>query len=309
VESIGQTGRLEFPSISGSSLLLHGHENAAFESVPAFAFVGKTLARAKPAACCRSQEQTLIKTTRSARLRSDGVEVDGNRLENELLLNLPEKERQAIYSQLVFIPLRTHDVLNEAGAQIRHAYFMNSGLASVLNVMADGKSVEVGLTGKEGFVGLPLIVGFASSASRVIVQIEGAAFRLNAGALTELLRKCRVLETRLHRYSQDLAAQSSQVAACNRLHEVDERLARWLLMSQDRIGSDVVPLTQEFLAHMLGTRRSSVTVAASILQKAGLIKYTRGLLNIVSRKGLEEAACECYGALVQQAWRWKQESS
>ncbi len=251
----------------------------------------------------------MIKTTRNARPRSDGMEVDGNRLDNELLLNLPEKECQAIYSQLVFVPLRTHDVLNEAGAQIRHAYFMNSGLASVLSVMADGKSVEVGLTGKEGFVGLPLIVGFASSASRVIVQIEGSAFRLSASALTELLRKCRTLETRLHRYSLDLAAQSSQVAACNRLHEVDERLARWLLMSQDRIGSDVVPLTQEFLAHMLGRRRSSVTVAASILQEAGLIKYARGQLNIVSRKGLEETACECYRAPVQQALRWKQESS
>jgi CRP-like cAMP-binding protein len=250
----------------------------------------------------------LIKTTRSARVRSDGVEVDGNKLDNGLLLNLPEKEGRAIYPQLVFLPLRTHDVLNEAGAEIRYVYFMNSGLASVLNVMADGKSVEVGLTGKEGFVGLPLIVGFASSASRVIVQIEGAAFRLRASALIELLRKCRTLETRLHRYSQDLAAQSAQVAACNRLHEVDERLARWLLMSQDRIGSDVVPLTQEFLAHMLGTRRSSVTVAASILQKAGLIKYTRGQLNIVSRKGLEEASCECYCALVQQASRWKQEA-
>jgi CRP-like cAMP-binding protein len=234
--------------------------------------------------------------------------VDGNKLENHLLLNLPDKERQLIYSQLVFLPLRTHDVLNEAGAPIRHVYFMNSGLASVLNVMADGKSVEVGLTGKEGFVGLPLVVGFASSGSRVIVQIEGSAFRLNASTLLEILRKCRTLETRLHQYSQQLAAQSAQVAACNRLHGVDERMARWLLMSQDRIGSELVPLTQEFLAHMLGTRRSSVTVAASILQSAGLIDYTRGQLSIVDRKGLEEASCECYGALVQQAARWNAES-
>jgi CRP-like cAMP-binding protein len=175
--------------------------------------------------------------------------------------------------------------------------------------MSDGKSVEVGLTGKEGFVGLPLIVGFTTSASRVITQIAGSAFRISASALPELLRKCRTLETRLHRYSQRLATQSSQVAACNRLHEVDERLARWLLMSQDRIGSDEVPLTQEFLAHMLGTRRSSVTVAASILQKAGLIKYRRGQLNIANRKGLEEAACECYRALVEQDSRWSEESS
>src|ERR1035438_2712996 len=262
-----------------------------------------------PAACRRSQELILIKTTRGARSKSNGVEVDGARLENELLLNLPDKECQAIYSQLVFLPLRTRDVLNEVGEPIRYVYLMNSGLASVLNVMADGKSVEVGLTGKEGFVGVPLIVGFTTSALRVVVQIEGSAFRLSASALIELLKKCRTLKTRMHRYSQQLAAQSSQVAACNLLHEVDERLARWLLMSQDRIGSELVPLTQEFLAHMLGTRRSSVIVAASILQQAGLIKYTRGELNIVNRKGLEDAACECYRTLVQQAARWNAESS
>jgi CRP-like cAMP-binding protein len=254
------------------------------------------------------KELRMAKNLRNARHKPNSTEVDGNILVNEILLNLPEKECQAIYSQLVFLPLRTHDVLNEAGAPIQHVYFMNSGLASVLNVMEDGKSVEVGLMGKEGFVGLPLTVGFKSSPSRVIVQIAGSSYRLNANALMELLRKCRTLEKRLHRFSQVLAAQASQIAACNRLHEVDERLARWLLMSRDRIGSDLVPLTQEFLAHMLGTRRSSVTVAASILQSADLIRYTRGQVNIVDPEGLEEAACECYGAMVQQASRWEDES-
>jgi CRP-like cAMP-binding protein len=249
------------------------------------------------------------KNSHSYRPASDPTEVDGATLNNELLLNLPDKERRAIYSQLVFLPMRTHDVLNESGAPIRYAYFMNSGLASVLNVMEDGKSVEVGLTGKEGFVGLPLVVGFVSSPSRVIIQIAGSAYRISASALVELLRKCPTLEKRLLRYSQVLAAQASHVAACNRLHEVDERLARWLLMSQDRIGSDEVSLTQEFLAHMLGTRRSSVTVAASILQTAGLIKYRRGQVNIVDRRGLEAAACECYRALVQQSSRWRDESN
>jgi len=250
----------------------------------------------------------MAKSPRNVRPKPRDTEVDGQILENELLLNLPDRERQAVYSHLVFMPLRTHDVLNEAGAPIRHTYFMNSGLASVLNVMEDGKSVEVGLTGKEGFVGLPLIVGFKSSPARVIVQIAGSAYRISSGALMEILPKCRTLERRLHRFSQVLASQASQIAACNRLHEVDERLARWLLMSRDRIGSDLVPLTQEFLAHMLGTRRSSVTVAASILQTADLIKYTRGRVNIVNPKGLEEAACECYAALVQQASRWKDEA-
>jgi CRP-like cAMP-binding protein len=234
--------------------------------------------------------------------------VDGAPLQNTILLSLPDKERAAIYPRLVFMPLRTHDVLNETGEPIKHVYFMNSGLASVLNVMQDGKSVEVGLTGKEGFIGLPLLVGFRSSPSRVIIQIEGSGFRMSTANLLALLPACRTLENRLHRYSQVLATQASQVAACNRLHEVEERLARWLLMSQDRIDSDLVPLTQEFLAHMLGTRRSSVTVAASILQKAGLIKYTRGHVNILNRKELEGATCECYAALVQQAAKWDAEA-
>jgi CRP-like cAMP-binding protein len=225
------------------------------------------------------------------------------------LLGLPDKERDYLYSHLVFKELATHEILNEMDSAIEHVYFMNSGLASVLNVMRDGKSVEVGLTGNEGFVGLPLLGGFRSSPARVIVQVRGSAFRLSSGEFLNALRKCGALERRLQRYGQILGIQAAQVAACNRLHEVDERLARWLLMSQDRLDSEVVGLTQEFLAHMLGTRRSSVTVAASILQKAGLIKYSRGNVKIVDRVGLEGAACECYRALVERAARWVRESA
>jgi CRP-like cAMP-binding protein len=227
---------------------------------------------------------------------------------NQVLLGLPDKERDYLYSRLTFIELATHEILNEMDCAIEQVYFMNSGLASVLNVMRDGKSVEVGLTGKEGFVGLPLLGGFRSSPMRVIVQVGGSAFRLSSGELVKALRKCGTLEKRLQRYAQVLGIQAAQVAACNRLHEVDERLARWLLMSQDRLGSDLIGLTQEFLAHMLGTRRSSVTVAASILQKAGLIRYSRGQVKIVNRKGLEAASCECYATLVERAARWEQES-
>ncbi len=235
-------------------------------------------------------------------------QVDGNALYNTLLLNLPLEESELLYPQFVFIPLPTREVLNEAGEPIKYAYFMNSGLASVLNVTLEGKTVEVGLTGKEGFVGLPLLVGFETSPARVIIQIEGSAFRVNAANLLKLLPKCPALEKRMHRYSQVLAMQASQIAACNTAHSVNERLARWLLMSQDRIGSAVVPLTQEFLSHMLGTRRASVTVAASVLQKAGLIKYARGSLNIVNRQALKAAACECYAALVQQSSKWESEA-
>ena len=238
----------------------------------------------------------MVKKSPSKSANSFLKHLDGNGLHNTLLLNLPARECEAVYSQLVFMPLRIHDVLNEAGEPIKYVYFMNSGLASVLNVMEDGKSVEVGLTGKEGFVGLPLLVGFRSSPSRVIVQIEGSAFRLSAANLVALLRTCRTLEKRLHRYAQVLAMQASQVAACNRLHEVDERLARWLLMSQDRIHADSFHVTHEFLAAMLGVRREGITTAASALQRSGLIAYRRGNLTVLDRQGLEAAACGCYAA-------------
>ena len=169
-------------------------------------------------------------------------------------------------------------------------------------------SVEVGLAGKEGFIGLPLLVGFTTSATRVIMQLRGSAYRINAKDFLKLLPTCPTLAKKLSRYSLDLGMQAVHVAACNRLHELDERLARWLLMSQDRLEGDGVPLTQEFLAHILGTRRASVTVAAGILQKAGLITYNRGHVTIENRALLEDAACECHAAMKKQSVKWDQEA-
>jgi CRP-like cAMP-binding protein len=160
---------------------------------------------------------------------------------------LPAKERSAVLERVEFISLPTHSVLHEADATITFAYFPNEGLASVLNVMSDGKSVEVGLLGTDGFVGTPLVAGYRTSPSRVIMQIAGSAFRITAKELAAVMPECPQLTQGMHRFVQELALQSQQVAACNRLHEVEERLARWLLMCQDRIGGDVVPLTQEFL--------------------------------------------------------------
>jgi CRP-like cAMP-binding protein len=139
----------------------------------------------------------------------------------------------------------TPTVLNEIGQPIKFAFFVNDGLASVLSIMADGKSVEVGLCGKEGFVGIPLTVGFRTSHTRTIVQVAGSAFRMSAKDLVAALRDCPKLMAGIQQFAQELNLQSSQVAACNRLHEVEERLARWLLMPQDRLGGDLVPLTQE----------------------------------------------------------------
>jgi len=198
--------------------------------------------------------------------------------------------------------------LHEPGDTLKSAYFCNTGLISILSVFPDGKSVEVGLVGKEGFVGCPLIAGFRTAPTRAIAQIDATAFRVDREALMSILRQCPALERQLQQFSQIMAMQVTQIAACNRLHEVDERLARWLLMSADRIGSNSVPLTQEFLAQMLGTRRSSVTVAAGILQRAGLIAHTRGDVEIINRRKLEEAACECYGLMQQQIKEWQGDS-
>jgi CRP-like cAMP-binding protein len=234
--------------------------------------------------------------------------VDGRQVHNKILLALPVQERAAIFSKLEFVALPTSKVLNEVGEPIKFAYFLNEGLASILSITTDGKSVEVGLSGREGFVGIPLTAGFNSSPTRVIMQVPGSGFRLAAKDLIAALRECPKLATGLQRFVQEVALQASQVAACNRLHEVDERLARWLLMSQERLGGDLIPLTQEFLAHMLGTRRASVTVAAGMLQKAGLITYTRGAVRIRSQAKLEDAACECYGILTQQIKKWRAEA-
>ena len=237
--------------------------------------------------------------------RADG---DGNHVRNEILLGLTAKECDALMSKLEFVRLKTHHVLHEPGDTLKSAYFCNTGLISILSVFPDGKSVEVGLVGKEGFVGCPLIAGFRTAPTRAIAQIDATAFRVDRETLMSILRQCPALERQLQQFSQIMAMQVTQIAACNRLHEVDERLARWLLMSADRIGSNSVPLTQEFLAQMLGTRRSSVTVAAGILQRAGLIAHTRGDVEIINRRKLEEAACECYGLMQQQIKEWQGDS-
>ena len=241
-----------------------------------------------------------------AKIRNDG---DGNALKNRILRGLPAQEFEFIMSKLVDVDLRLHDLLQEAGQPIEYCYFPNTAMASILNVMADGKSVEVGLAGWEGFVGLPVVAGFTSSASRVVTQAEGTAFRIMADEMRDMVRKCPELTVSLYRYSQEATMEVTQIAACNRLHEVDERLARWLLMSHDRIGKDILPLTQEFLAQMLGIRRASVSVAAAILQRAGLIHYNRGHVSILDREGLTTASCECYAIIRKQLEAWQKEIS
>jgi CRP-like cAMP-binding protein len=147
-----------------------------------------------------------------------------------------------------------------------------------------------------------------TSASRVVTQAEGTAFRINADDMRKAIRECPQLIVSLLRYSQEATMEVTQIAACNRLHGIEERLARWLLMSQDRIRKDILPLTQEFLAQMLGARRASVSVAAGILQRAGLIRYSRGHVTILNRAELENASCQCYKVIQQQLDNWQKES-
>jgi CRP-like cAMP-binding protein len=238
--------------------------------------------------------------------RAKTIERNGETIRNSLLLDLSPSEWNVVRTRMEMVQLPVQTVLNEAGQPIKFAYFVNGGCASILNVMSDGKSVEVGLVGREGFVGSPLLAGFRTSPTRAIMQVGGSAFRINPQDLGSLLSDFSRLGDALECYTQELTIQAIQTAACNRLHEVEQRLARWLLMTQDRVGNSF-ELTQEFIAHMLGTRRATVTITAGILQKAGLITYKRGRVQVKNRAGLEIGSCECYSAIQRHIAAWRRD--
>ncbi len=179
------------------------------------------------------------------------------------------------------------------------AYFPNCGLISLVVVMKDGRTAEAGIVGREGFTGTPAAVGLSTSPLRAIVQITGDGFRVEDEALQNTFESNPHLQLMLCRYAIVQGMQVAQTAACNRLHEIKHRLARWLLMTQDRVDAESLPITHDFLATMLGTDRTTVSLAAAMLQKKKLIEYTRGAVKIVNRKKLEDSACECYGITQQ----------
>jgi CRP-like cAMP-binding protein len=232
----------------------------------------------------------------------------GHQILNEILLKLSPKEAGTLMPHLEFVRLKLHTVLHEAGEEIKSIYFPNTGLQSVLVLLTSGQSVEVGLIGKEGFVGAPIIAGFRTSATRVITQGDATAFRVTVHHLMEILPRSPGLERQMRRYAQDLGLQAAQIAACNCLHNVQQRLARWILMCRERMDSDKFPLTQEFLAQMLGIRRASVSLAASTLQEAGCISYTRGNLTITDQAKLRLVACDCYESIQRQLAAWGNET-
>jgi CRP-like cAMP-binding protein len=219
-------------------------------------------------------------------------------VENYILLAIPEQEYKALRPHLEFSELEMHQVLQDPGEKIEFGFFLNSGLASLLVVTRDAAhSVEVGVVGKEGFLGTPLATGLRESSQRAIIQAPAGAFRVKSEVLENVLSSSPRLQYWLNRFVLLQGLQTAQLAACNRLHEIEQRLARWLLMSRDRVGSDSLPITHDLLSQMLGSGRPSVTVAAGALQRAGIIEYTRGMVRILNRKTLENAVCECYAVI------------
>jgi CRP-like cAMP-binding protein len=213
---------------------------------------------------------------------------------NSLLAALPRKECQRLLDGTEQVTLTYGEVLYEPREQIKNVYFPNDSLVSLLTMVDEHQALEVGLVGREGMVGIPLALQIAISPVRALVQGTGTAMRMKAALFIKELRQSRALQRELHRYIYALMAQVTQTAACNRFHVVEARLARWLLMTQDRLQASSFRLTQDFLSQMLGVRRVGVTKAARTLQHAELISYSRGNIAILDRQGLEAAACSCY---------------
>jgi CRP-like cAMP-binding protein len=245
-----------------------------------------------------------INKTQSSRNKLSGssqltkrTDLDGRPVKNVVLISVPSDEYALLRPHLEHVELPQQLILQETGQRIDFAYFLNEGLASLVVLTRDGRSVEVAIVGKEGMIGTPLAVGLRQGPYRAITQISGQALRIKSAALEEILQSAPELRLILNRYVLIQGLQIAQIAACNRLHEIEQRLARWLLMCQDRVDSDLLPITHEFLAQMLGTGRPSVSLAAGILQRAGLIENLRGTVKILNRPQLEESACECYRAI------------
>lgn len=221
--------------------------------------------------------------------------------ENLLLAALPREERHRLDPFLEPVILHTFDLLIEANEPITHVYFPYDCVTSTIQEMRNGTTIEVGLMGVEGFVGVQFWLRSRTTPTRTLVQVAGRAHRMHAGTfLREVMQAPSPLNDLIARYTHGFLTLTSQTAACNRLHTVDERLCRWLKMIHNRIRRDTFPIRQEFMAQMLGVHRPSVSIAANILQKAGLIRYSRGQMEILDPKGLQEGACECYELMEAQ---------
>ena len=214
--------------------------------------------------------------------------------ENLLLAALPPEDYQALLPALERVPMPLGHAVYESGAAQGYVYFPTSSIVSLLYVLADGSTAEIAVTGRDGLVGIALFMGGETTSSRAVVQNAGYAYRAPAALIKQEFNRGGALQLLLLRYTQALITQMSQTAVCNRHHSVDQQLCRWLLMSLDRLGSEELVMTQELIANMLGVRREGVTEAAGKLQKAGVIKYSRGRIKLLDRRKLETSVCECY---------------
>ena len=221
----------------------------------------------------------------------------GDPLDNRLLAALPAEVYGRLRPALEPVAFALGDVVYDTGGRMAHIYFPTTAVVSLIYTMENGATAEMGLVGNEGVVGIALFMGGETTPNQAVAQVAGGAVRMKAQALLEEFRRGGPFQLALLRYTQALITQISQTAVCNRLHPVEKRLCRWLLLTRDRVPSDEILMTQEFIAHMLGVRREGVTAAAHQLQKAGLIRYARGHITILDRKGLEAAVCECYGVV------------
>jgi CRP-like cAMP-binding protein len=213
---------------------------------------------------------------------------------NQILARLPTDEYERLLPHLEDVSFKLGEVVYESGAQMSYIYFPTTTIISLLYMMENGSSAEMGMAGNEGLVGIALFMGGNTMPNRAVVQSAGEAVRMKAHVLQDEFKRGGTFQLLLLRYTQALITQMSQTAVCNRLHTVEQQLCRWLLLSRDRLESDELVMTQELIANMLGVRREGVTHAAGRLQENGLIKYVRGRITILDRRGLESAVCECY---------------
>jgi CRP-like cAMP-binding protein len=223
-----------------------------------------------------------------------------NGFRNRILDRLPGRELSRIRKGLTKIHATVRDQIYEPNKPFKHVYFPETAIASLVNVLKDGTEIEVATIGYEGMVGLPLFFGTDQSPARSFWQIAGSAFRLDAAFLQKEKRNASPLAAALALYTQGFFAQIAQSATCNRLHNLEQRCARWLLMTHDRVPGDDFPLKQQFLAQMLGVRRTGISEVAARLQRKGLIKYSRGWMRIINRRGVEHLSCECYQAVARE---------
>jgi CRP-like cAMP-binding protein len=216
-------------------------------------------------------------------------------LANRLLGLLPRRDYERLRPHLRPIPLKYRQSLYRANKPIGFVYFIETGVGSLVNTMANGQASEVGTIGNEGVVGLPLVLGDDRTPTSVYIQVPGAGLRMTATLFSKELARSASMQTVMLHYAHAFFNQVAQSAACGHLHRVEQRCCRWLLMTHDRMQSNEFLLTQEFLAMMLGVQRTGVTAAAGALQRAGLIRYRRGIVTILDRRGLKQRSCECYG--------------